>query len=115
MMKISDLRHKDVIDSSSGKRLGFVRDIEINLEKGCIEALVIPEESRFFTLFGKSEETVLRWRQLKKIGVDVILIEAEPSAPANPAADSEDRATGQRRGPAHPLDEEFDRFDVFEP
>lgn len=77
MMRISDLRNKDVISNTDGKRLGFVSDIEINTERGNIDAIVIPGESKFFFLFGHSEELVIPWTRIKKIGIDVILVDSE--------------------------------------
>ncbi len=56
MMKISDLRNKDVISNNDGKRLGFIRDIEIDPDRGGIDAIVIPGETKFFSLFGKGDE-----------------------------------------------------------
>ena len=94
MMRISELRHKDVISSVDGKRLGFVSDIEINIERGSLDAIVIPGEGRFFFLFGKSEELVISWARIIKIGVDVILVDSgqdmlkqEPKT--TPASDDE--------------------------
>jgi len=83
MLRISELRNKDVINGQDGRRIGFIRDIDIDLARGCIDAVVIPGDSRFFSLFGKNDETVLTWRQIKKIGVDVILVEPDKYQPIN--------------------------------
>ena len=80
MMRISELRNKDVINLADGKRLGYIRDIEIDLLKGCVESIIIPEEARFFSLFGKNGELTLRWPQIQKVGIDVILV--DPSTPS---------------------------------
>jgi len=81
MLRISELRNKDVINGQDGRRIGFIRDIDIDLVRGCIDAVVIPGDSRFFSLFSKNDETVLTWRQIKKIGVDVILVEPDRYQP----------------------------------
>ena len=81
MLRISELRNKDVINGQDGRRLGYIRDIDIDLVRGCIESVVIPGDGKFFALFGKGEETVLTWRQIKKIGVDVILVEPDKYQP----------------------------------
>ena len=49
--------------------------MEINLESGRLDAIVIPGEGRFFGLFGKDNEYVIPWSKIKKIGEDIILVE----------------------------------------
>lgn len=75
MNRTADFRQKEVINMSDGKRLGFVRDVEINLESGKLDAIVIPGEGRIFGLFGKDNEYVIPWSKIKKIGEDIILVE----------------------------------------
>lgn len=53
MMKISDLRNKDVISNNDGKRLGFIRDIEIDPDRGGIDAIVIPAKQNFSPCLAK--------------------------------------------------------------
>lgn len=47
MFLISELRRKDVINEIDGKKLGYVYDIEIDINAGSIDAVIIPGESRF--------------------------------------------------------------------
>lgn len=47
MIKASELRDKDVIDINTGEKLGNIIDIEINLEEGKVEGIVIPKETSF--------------------------------------------------------------------
>jgi len=39
MNRTSDFREKEVINIKDGRRLGFVSDVEINLQSGRIEAM----------------------------------------------------------------------------
>ena len=39
---LSDLRYKEVIDLTTGQRLGYVCDAEIDLEQGKIVSLIVP-------------------------------------------------------------------------
>lgn len=75
MNRTADFKQKEVINISDGKRLGFVCDVEINLESGKLDAIVIPGEGRFFGFFGKDNEYVIPWSKIKKIGEDIILVE----------------------------------------
>lgn len=75
VFKASELRQKEIINIADGKRLGFVSDVEINMETGTIEAIIIPSESKLFRVISKDNDIVIPWEDIKKIGVDVILID----------------------------------------
>lgn len=75
MISTQDIKNKEVINIYDGKSLGFVEDIEVNLERGTIEGIIVPEPRGFFSFFGRSGEQVIRWRDIKRIGDDVILVD----------------------------------------
>lgn len=76
MISTQDLRNKEVINIYDGKSLGYVYDIEVNLEKGLIEGIIVPAHRRFFSFFGKGEDDyVIKWKDIKRIGDDVILVD----------------------------------------
>ena len=72
---INDLKSKEVIDTHTGNRLGFVYDVEIDVNSGRLVALIIPGGYRFMGMFGKDNDHIIKWEQIKKIGDDIILIE----------------------------------------
>lgn len=74
MVKISEFQIKDVVNVSDGKRLGNIGDIEINLTTGRIEAVVISGNGRVLGFFGREEEIIIPWKNIIKIGHDVILV-----------------------------------------
>lgn len=78
MIKISDLRMREVVNVVDGRRLGLIRDIDIDLEAGRIAALILPGQGRFLGLFGREDELVVPWDKIKKIGLDIILVELPP-------------------------------------
>ena len=55
-MNTYDIRNKEVINIYDGRSLGFVEDVELNLEKGTIEAIIIPAERGFMGLFPRGED-----------------------------------------------------------
>ncbi|HVB11038.1 MAG TPA: YlmC/YmxH family sporulation protein [Bacillota bacterium] len=75
MMKISELRVRDVINIADGRRLGLLCDVEMDLERGRITALIVPGPARFFGLFGRERDYVIAWDDIVKIGEDVILVD----------------------------------------
>jgi len=73
MLKISEFQLKDVVNVADGKKLGNVGDIDIDLTTGKIQAVIIGG-SRVLGFFGKDDEIVIPWKNIVKIGSDVILV-----------------------------------------
>lgn len=74
MISISEFQIKDVVDVSSGKKLGTIGDIDINVSSGKIQAIIIGGTGKMMGFFGKEEEMIVPWRNIVKIGEDVILV-----------------------------------------
>ena len=77
MCYFSELCCKEVIDIHTGFRLGYVCDVELDDKEGCIASLVTPGRPRFFGLFGREEDYVLPWKNIVRVGSDIILVEVE--------------------------------------
>ncbi|WP_018132777.1 YlmC/YmxH family sporulation protein [Effusibacillus pohliae] len=75
MVKVSELQSKDVVNIGDGKRLGMIGDLDIDVENGMVRAIVVPGSGRFFGIFGSSQDYVIPWSQIVKIGADVVLVE----------------------------------------
>lgn len=65
---------KDVVNISDGRKLGNISDIEIDLDTGRIESIIITNAGKLLGFFGKEDEVVIPWKQIVKIGEDVILV-----------------------------------------
>ena len=76
MERFCDLKQKEVINICDGCRLGYVTDLEFDVRTGKVIALMIPAECGRFHFFGGGQEYYIPWRCIKKIGDDIILIEA---------------------------------------
>lgn len=72
--KAGDLRQKEVINIETAARLGFVSDVEVSVENGKIESIIVPGRAKLFN-FGTQSDLVIDWNKIKKIGDDVILVE----------------------------------------
>lgn len=81
MIKISDLRLREVVNVVDGRRLGLIKDFDIDLEAGRIAAIILPGQGRFLGLFGREDELIVPWDKIKKIGIDIILVEISPYQP----------------------------------
>lgn len=77
LIKISDLRDLEIVNINDGRRLGPLKDIELDLAKGAISALVLPgySEGRILGIFGRGGDIVVPWERIKQIGLDVLLLD----------------------------------------
>ncbi|MDB5084311.1 MAG: sporulation protein YlmC/YmxH family [Bacilli bacterium] len=78
MVKISELTAKDVVCISDGRRLGSIGDLDIDLETGLIQSIIIPAPSRLFGMMSGGQDLVIPWSQIVKIGSDVVLVDLNP-------------------------------------
>jgi len=72
--RVGDLRRKEVIDSLSGSRVGFIDDVEIDTLTAGVRAVVVFGRPRLFGIFGKSEDVIIPWSDISLIGEDTVLI-----------------------------------------
>ena len=75
IISFSELRCKEVINISDGRRLGYVSDLELEAESGRIMTLCVPCYGRFFGLFGNGGVYVIPWPCICKVGNDLILVD----------------------------------------
>lgn len=73
--RITDMRSKEVINITSGERMGYIYDIMFSVETGRITAVILPGESRVFGLFGHSDDVIIPWDKVRKVSNDMILVE----------------------------------------
>ena len=75
MHKAADFRQKEVINIADGKRIGFIGDVDINMEDGTLNSVIIPGQGKFFGLFGGDKDIIIPWSAIRTIGDDVILVD----------------------------------------
>ena len=74
-MRMSDLQAKKIISISSGKNLGNIIDINVEID-GKITSLIIEQNKNLFSLNRESDKKIL-WTDIAKIGEDVILVKKD--------------------------------------
>ena len=78
MVKLSEMREKEVINIRDGAKIGIIYDFEIDLENGKVVAVVIPGPGKILGIFGKNNDLVIQWKNIVKIGTDAILVDINP-------------------------------------
>jgi len=72
LIKVSELREREVINVCDGKRLGNVCDILVDVDCGQICAIFVSDH--FFT-FGGKDSIKIEWKQIVCFGEDTILVD----------------------------------------
>lgn len=75
MINTQDIRDKEVINIHDGRSMGYVDDMEVDLQRGLVEGIVVPAARRMFSFFGRDTDVVIRWKDVKRIGEDVVLVD----------------------------------------
>ena len=78
MTRFTDLHCKEVICVRDGRRLGFISDARVELPEGKLCAIIVPGPCRFFGLWGRRDDFVIPWNCIKRIGPDIVLVDAIP-------------------------------------
>lgn len=70
-----ELRSKEVINVTDGRKLGHIIDLVFELPSGRIKGLVVPICEKGFNLFKPTQQAFIPFNQICKIGDDTILVE----------------------------------------
>ena len=76
-MRIDDLHLKEVINISTGQRLGYVSDLEFDIRTGKVLTFIVPGPRRFFGLLPAEMDYVFPWESIVRMGDDTILIQLD--------------------------------------
>lgn len=90
--KISDLQERQIVNIADGKCLGNIKDIELNILDGSIQALVLPGAGGFWNLLQNQGELLIPWQKVVRLGVDVVLVDMPELVESN------GRNVGRNRG-----------------
>ena len=71
-MKLSELQKKDIVNIDTGERIGNIIDVNVR-EDGFITSLII-DRTNFRYIFRNTDEIEITFKEIVKIGEDVILV-----------------------------------------
>ncbi len=72
------MRNKEVINVKDGCRIGCVNDVEVDMKCARIISIVVYGRLKFFGIFGREEDIVIKWENIEVIGEDTILVNCNP-------------------------------------
>ncbi len=73
-MRLSDLQNKHIVNVTDGRNVGNIIDVKIDENTGNIVSFIIEPNRTFFSLFNRGADTEINWKNITKIGEDVILV-----------------------------------------
>ena len=74
LYSVNAIRSMEVVDISTGSKLGYVRDYKVDLSTNKVVSLFLPSNSKGW--FSKEDDIEIPWEKVVKIGVDVLLVDA---------------------------------------
>lgn len=77
VLRLCELRRKEVINICDGQKLGYVCDLDVDLVKGCINCIIVPGPCKVFGFIGRENEFVIDLCDIEKVGDDVILVDID--------------------------------------
>ena len=78
-ISFAELRAKEVINMPDGKRFGRIIDLSLSLS-GQVLGLVLAADKCVFKTIGDGKCIFVPWRNICRIGDDVILVDLSPRA-----------------------------------
>ena len=72
-MRLSELQHKDVVNTKDGTKIGNIIDVEI-MSDGKMNSLIVEKSKFILSRFTSKGEIQIKREQIEKIGEDVILV-----------------------------------------
>ena len=80
-MRIGDLHYKEVINISTGQRLGYVSDLEFDMQTGKVLSFIVPGPRRLWGLLPGDTDYIFPWESIIRMGDDTILITLDSKDP----------------------------------
>ena len=77
MVRIYEMKQKEVINVKDGCRIGFINDLLIDEDCGKVAEIIVPGPARMFGILGCEQEFHIPWGDIVQIGDDLILVDVD--------------------------------------
>lgn len=77
MGRLSGLKKKEVINLEDGRRIGYICDVDVDLQDGSIKAIMVRVKPSYLMGHGKCRELIIPFNRVVHAGGDVVLVRAE--------------------------------------
>ena len=74
LYSLNAIRNMEVVDISTGSKIGYVKDFKLDVNSKRIIAIFLPSPVKSW--FNKGDDIELSWDKIVKIGVDVLIVDA---------------------------------------
>ena len=74
LYSLNAIRNMEVIDISTGSKIGYVKDFKVDINTKKIVSIFLPSHVKSW--FNKADDIELAWDKIVKIGVDVLIVDA---------------------------------------
>ena len=74
ILRLSDLQSKNIVNINDGRNIGTIIDVKIDEQTGSVISLILEGGKNFFSFSNRGVDTEINWKNIEKIGEDVILV-----------------------------------------
>ena len=74
MIRVSDIMDKEIINVKNGKKMGFITDIDIDVNEGRVVSFSTTGEGSVGFFSRGVDMDVIFWNDILKIGCDTIIV-----------------------------------------
>ena len=74
LYSVNAIRSMEVVDISTGSKLGYVIDYKVDLSTNKVVSIFLPSTSKGW--FAKEDDIEIPWEKVINIGVDVLIVDA---------------------------------------
>ncbi|MCD8005740.1 MAG: YlmC/YmxH family sporulation protein [Oscillospiraceae bacterium] len=74
---LTELKHKEIIETKTGTMLGKISDIEIDTDDASIVSVIVYGRPRLFGILGRDSDMIIRYSDIDLVGRDTVLISSD--------------------------------------